>query len=556
MKRLCVLLLACATVLALFAGCTGGTTETQTPATEAPAATEVPAAETAAPETETPTEEPDAAYFPLAETRVLSYWMSYPPIFGDYAEGPNEYLVYTEAEARLNVELEWTFANFMAATEQFNIMISSGDYTDMIAGYETYSPSSIEQSVEDGIVLDLTELIAQYAPDYAALRLQNDITAKTSSTDDGRLLQFYSIQSEEGLTNDKGLFVRQDWLDESGVGELVTLNDYEEFLTYTSRTYGAGLALPCQGTWNSSCFEGAFDIILPFGNTDKGLFHIDGEVKFGAVEEGFREYLTLMHEWYEAGLIMDDFESDTASQTSGYPDESNIASGKTSVFFGVANDFSLYEDLCEADLTAVAYPLVSEDQTRHTAASLGNASSVAGICITTGCEDPELAVRFVNWFYTEEGQILTNYGVEGFTFNYEGDEIVFTDVLLNNPDGMSLNVAMTLYTGGTSGVPMYIDNTKYEKIYDDEQYQARVIWTQNDDSAYSLASVVLNSEESEQVNSVWSDIQTYFFENCLQFIIGTRSLDEFDDFVQTIYNQGLQEVLDAYTSAYERFANR
>jgi hypothetical protein len=42
-------------------------------------------------------------------------------------------------------------------------------------------------------------------------------------------------------------------------------------------------------------------------------------------------------------------------------------------------------------------------------------------------------------------------------------------------------------------------------------------------------------------------------ENATAFILGTRSLNEFDAFVQAIYGMGLQEVLDitqARVSAY------
>ena len=548
--RISIIVISLLLILAMLAGC-GERAATSSPPAPSSDPTEVVSEPTEEPDAE-PTEEP--AYFPLVETRTLSYWMSFPPIFADYAEGPNEYLVYTEAEKRLNVELEWVTANFMAARETFNIMVSTGEYTDMIAGYQNYSSIGLEQSVSDGIIIDLTELIDKYAPDYAAARMQNDMTAKTTISDDGRLLQFYYLYTMEGMVNDKGPIVRQDWLDESGVEALVTMDDYEKFLTYTSEKYGAGLALPCQGTWNTSCFEGAFDIVLPFGNLERGLFQTDGEVKFGGSEQGFRDYLTLMNKWYAAGLIEDGFESDTASQTSGYPSTDNIASGKVSVFFGVSKEIPTYEQMCEAELTPIAYPRLTADQIRHVAPSLGGANSSAAVSISSDCEDTELAVRFMNWFFTDEGFILTNYGVEGMTFDYVDGKPVFTDLVVNNPEGMSLNIALTLYTGGTSGVPMLFDNTKYEQIYNEKQYQAGYIWIENEDRAYSLGSTALNTEESEAVSSVWQDIQTIFFENCLKFITGSRSLDEFDDFVKTMYDQGLQDVLDAYTTAYARWA--
>ena len=37
------------------------------------------------------------------------------------------------------------------------------------------------------------------------------------------------------------------------------------------------------------------------------VYVVDGDVKFGWVEEGFKDYLTLMHQWYTEGLLGADF---------------------------------------------------------------------------------------------------------------------------------------------------------------------------------------------------------------------------------------------------------
>lgn len=555
MKKRIALVLAAVVLLALFNGCGGTDEPTQKPV-------DVSAGESpAAPETEEPareTDEPDKeAYFPLAETAVLSYWFSYPPIFGDYAEGPQDYLVYTEAEKRLNVEIEWMTANFMAATEQFNIMVASDDYTDLISGMQNYMTTSLDQAVEDEIIVDLTDYMDEYAPDYAAARRQNDITAKTSTTDNGRLAQFYYLQTEEGAVPDKGLLIRMDWLEESGLGSPKTYNDYYEYLKYTSSTYGAGLGLPSEGAFNEALFSAGFETYTIMGNnTQNGLFQIDGEVHFGPVEEGYRDYLQLLNDWYNEGLIMADFVSEPESATSGYPQEDSISSGKTSLFCGTSKNLAYYEGLLGGPvLDAVPNPIKEEGQELHFR-ELGNAAYQPAVAISTQCEDLELAMRFLNWFFTDEGYVLTNYGVEGLTFNYEGGEVVFTDLITDNPDGMSLNIALTLYTGGTAGVPMLFDNTKFRNVYSEKQYNAGFVWNENNNGAWGMASVTLTAEESAQISSAYGDIKTYVLENTVKFIIGSRSLGDWDDYVATIEGQGLAEVLEVYTAAVGRYNAR
>lgn len=50
---------------------------------------------------------------------------------------------------------------------------------------------------------------------------------------------------------------------------------------------------------------------------------------------------------------------------------------------------------------------------------------MGNISITTTCQMPERAAEFLNWFYTYEGYLLTNYGEEGvaFEFNQDGEPV-------------------------------------------------------------------------------------------------------------------------------------
>ena len=51
------------------------------------------------------------------------------------------------------------------------------------------------------------------------------------------------------------------------------------------------------------------------------------------------------------------------------------------------------------------------------------------------------------------------------------------------------------------------------------------------------------------------DIETYVNEMTLKFITGEASLDEFDSFVEQVWDSGLQEVLDIMNAAYADYMN-
>mgnify|MGYP000540139045 CR=1 FL=1 len=47
-----------------------------------------------------------------------------------------------------------------------------------------------------------------------------------------------------------------------------------------------------------------------------------------------------------------------------------------------------------------------------------------------------------------------------------------------------------------------------------------------------------------------SDISRMLEEETINFIMGTRPIDEYDQFVQELYDAGMQDWIDAYTEMY------
>lgn len=45
-------------------------------------------------------------------------------------------------------------------------------------------------------------------------------------------------------------------------------------------------------------------------------------------------------------------------------------------------------------------------------------------------------MKLFDYLYSEEGMLLMNFGVEGEQFEYVDGEIKYTDLIMNNPDGL------------------------------------------------------------------------------------------------------------------------
>lgn len=61
-----------------------------------------------------------------------------------------------------------------------------------------------------------------------------------------------------------------------------------------------------------------------------------------------------------------------------------------------------------------------------------------------------------------------------------------------------------------------------------------------------------NDEEQAVIDTYNTGLKTHTKEMLIKFLLGQRPLSEFDDFVRTLEEMGVSEVLAAYESAYNR----
>ena len=61
------------------------------------------------------------------------------------------------------------------------------------------------------------------------------------------------------------------------------------------------------------------------------------------------------------------------------------------------------------------------------------------------------------------------------------------------------------------------------------------------------------AEESEIYTSIWPDLSTYLDEMFTAFVIGTQSLDNFDNYVETANSMGMQDIIDMKSAQYQRY---
>ena len=467
---------------------------------------------------------------------------------GDYNNNP----YYKELEDRTNVHINWQVPAAQTESEQFNLLFTSGELPDVMyysASQGITYKDGLDAAVDDGYFLDLTDLLPKYAPHYLeALKKSSENVQKAAVTDEGRYVQIYSIL-QTSQPSFYGYVVRQDWLDDLGLKAPETYEDWENMLKAFKDEKGASAALSTMPMWlwNLGSGMGVYNL------TD--FYQENGEVKQALFNEPekVREFLTLLNKWYNEGLIDPDF----ASETNPWGNSvliSNDSTGVTCTMYTIPSALFLPSMTDEdASFSAVKVPVQNAGDTVKSGYVVPDTN--ASWVISADCKNPELVLKWIDYMYTDEGALFGNYGNEGETFTMgEDGKPVFTDVIANNSDGLSYDEAMRIYTYEPSWPGIYYDWERELQFVSADDFKMCDTWNDFDHEAtYYPSYATMNLDETAEYSDIFSDLKTYIDENLLSFVTGSKSLDEFDEFIETVKSMKIERVIELKQAAYDRF---
>lgn len=438
-----------------------------------------------------------------------------------------------------------------------NLLFASGDLPDMVYfDWDAYA-GGVSKAISDGVVLPLNDLLDEYAPAYKAVINSNEDYRRGTMTPNGDVYGFAFIRGHKDLLTSNGPIIRSDWLEKCGLENPETITEFYNALVAFRDQCGATYPLST-GAGNILGNESASFILGAFGLSGTGFYHEGDVVKYGFYEEGLKDAYTFLHQLYEEGLLDPNFATlDTATTNSNlYNGVSGVVTGALSG--GIGNHLSAMEDDPEFDVAGMHY-LVADDQKGELPISGHTDFPVMrfATCITTTCEYPEIAARFLDYGYTEAGHLLLNFGVEGESYEMIDGYPTFTDWVLNNPEGLSPQYALAPYafswdTGNMVQDERYI----YQYAGLPQQQEALATWSNTLKGEYMMPRVTIPDDMSARFSSLGNDINTYCKEMRIKFITGEESLDNFDAYLDTLRNMGIEEYIAIEQAAYDEFMAR
>jgi putative aldouronate transport system substrate-binding protein len=369
---------------------------------------------------------------------------------------------------------------------------------------------------------------------------------------DGTIPAFYALYYDPMRLN--GPAVRGDWLDAVGLTQkdIVTVDQYADML----RLFKTEIGCP-----SPYLLLSGFDAHAIFACYDTHAYARakcirDGKVSFAFTSEQDKKYMTTINQWWNEDLILKDYLSISANPQG----LSWITTGQVGALGMIPSeklDFEKGSDDPNMNWVPLANPVVYEGQTIHLALGI-NKLADGSWWLSTKCDNIPLLMTYCDYFYSEDGMILGNYGVEGYTYNYdENGEMKFADWLVNHDAGFSnalhIFCQSELVEGGYKfrsrsyafdggeKLKSFIDFWEDEEFY---RYDASMVYP---------PAIVLTDEQSADYVVFSTDVQTYMNETLPLFVDGSKPLAEWDSYVAQMREIGLNECEQIYQEAYDAY---
>lgn len=296
-------------------------------------------------------------------------------------------------------------------------------------------------------------------------------------------------------------------------------------------------------------------------------------------------HIDLLHQYERLNLLEDDLQTIHCSgaftdQLSTNPSGSGTNSGKNCwqsdepvLFFTAGANCNVIDSASNPefyrDYVCMA-PIAGPDGTRIAYQAPNPGVNSGAFCITDKCKNPEAALRWIDYFYSETGDLRSQYGadegidwvlnpegkvgLDGQPAKYEILNVYSSETQNHDWQDIAIRVAPGDYR---LGVAVDADVDPYapeglEKLLYDATAELYAPYAGTSDIQV-FDKLKLTDAESSDISVVAVEVEKAIEETSVAFMTGAKDIDsEWDSYVKAVNNAGLDQLLEVYKNAYER----
>lgn len=425
--------------------------------------------------------------------------------------------------------------------DKINMMLTSGDQIDVFWGnWMEYSELGAVQPLNDYMdcIPNLIKVWENFNPDAFAICTDAEGNIWGFPRNVNRV--FYQT------------FVRQDWLDKLGMEGPTNLDELNAYLYAVKELdpYGNGETIP---------------MILRGSNLDTLLYHFlggfteygnsnwmdeDGSIKPYYLQKGYVDFLKQCAQWYADGIIHKENFSWDVNTVQQY-----IASGRVAASGAYSTDVTAqYVNLKANYPGAVWYDCIEgmEGPNGNKMESLIKANATAGMINANSDEEHiRAALKVIDWMYSDWGNFKIGMsGIQGVHWDY--DDSYENARELHITKQLEADSAYNYNFWFGIGLPMEMDCVTYDADGQRNMHNEYMGHQGNISAAVMPFDININynTKEISEACPGYNDIKTALQEEQIKFVMGVRSIDEWDSFIDSLYKMGLQDYIDEVTRQY------
>lgn len=473
--------------------------------------------------------------FPIVDKPLkLKMFTRIAPVNGPFKDMP----VFQDYEKLSNIQVEFTEAPTDGFAEKKNLLFASNELPDALYRSGLSQLETIRYG-SAGQLIPLEDLIEQYAPNLTILMEQYPEIRSAITTPEGHIYAIPGIVTTGSARTDKR-WINTAWLKKLNLEVPKTTEElYQVLLAFRDGDpNGNGKAdeIPMTariGLPIVQLMSGSFGLDLQLGYN---INIEDDKVHIWSGDERYKELLMYLNKLYKEKLLDQEIFSHTEAQYLA-----KQGSGNTGLFFDQTNNnFLPIADQYEGTAPPAG---PHGDQMQSPASPVPR--DYGAFAITSVNENPEATIRWIDFFFSDEGSTLLRFGREGEHFELKDGIPYYKEEFLS-----SGNQAMiTPYAGGgaphliSDKVASYINPPQVQQAYEKlEPYMPKTRY----------ATPMLDEESAQKVNVLRNDIDKYFDEQSTKFIVGALSFDKWDSFQATLKKMNIDELEKIYQEAYDK----
>jgi putative aldouronate transport system substrate-binding protein len=473
---------------------------------------------------------------------------------------PKDILLFREYEKKTGIKINWISVDDTSVKEKLALSLASQDLPD---AYMRANISKIDQFRygAQGLLVDLNKegLFKKYAPHaYKFINKYKDVKQSVMYTN-GAIYALPEGVESTACRVSKKLFINAAWLKKVGKKAPTTTDElYDVLKAFKEKDpNGNGKAdeIPLTASGKISnvtiCLEGAFGL----GNHGVNSESIDldpktKKIRFIPASPQYKELLAYMRKLYQEGLIDQEIFSNNMAQFIGKGME-----GLVGTFAAINNANMPSNHLSE--YVGLSSALKGPHGDKIWAPMRPHLAATGTFAITSANKYPEATLRWIDYFYTDEGTRLYYFGVEGKTCKkiakgkYDWADSIYEEVKKSKTNFDSVVGKYTPYLGGNNPAIIKdglfggreMEAVSYKAAMDLLPFVPKKIWPF---FTYTQA-------ENDRLVVLKTDIHGYVNKMMAEFIFGTTPLTEWDNYLKQLKKMHLDEMLRIYQTVYQRY---